>query len=87
MDKSNDGLGLPLSEILDCARMCFSSVRNRGSARTGHRPRKFRRHRLKYPPASVSFDAQTLRALRANHVFRTDKNSAAVLYEIITLQQ
>jgi hypothetical protein len=40
IDKSKDDWGLPLSKILDCARMCFSSVRNRGSARTGRRPRK-----------------------------------------------
>ncbi len=43
MDKSNNGLGLPSSEILDCARICFSSVRNRGSARTGRRPREYGR--------------------------------------------
>ena len=29
MDKSNHGLGLFLSKIVDCARMCFSSVPNR----------------------------------------------------------
>jgi hypothetical protein len=29
-----------LYKILDCARMCFSSVHNRGSARTGRRSRK-----------------------------------------------
>ena len=29
MDKSKDGLDLLLSKIVDCARMCFSSVRNR----------------------------------------------------------
>jgi len=40
MDKSESGLGLPFSEILDYARMRFSSVHNRGSARTGRRPRK-----------------------------------------------
>jgi hypothetical protein len=27
-------------EIADCVRMCFSSVRNQRSARTGRRPRK-----------------------------------------------
>jgi hypothetical protein len=39
-DKGNKGLRLSLSKILDYARMCLSSVRNRGSARTGRRPRK-----------------------------------------------
>jgi hypothetical protein len=38
--KSNNGLGLLLSKIADCARTRFSSVRNRRSARTGRRPRK-----------------------------------------------
>jgi hypothetical protein len=38
-DKSNHGLSLLLSKIVDCARMCFSSVRNRRSARTVFRPR------------------------------------------------
>src|ERR1039457_2113856 len=38
-DKGNDGSGLLLYEIVDCARMCFSSVRNRRSARTAFRPR------------------------------------------------
>jgi hypothetical protein len=28
-DKSNNGLGLSLYKIADCARMCFSSVHNR----------------------------------------------------------
>jgi hypothetical protein len=40
MDKNKGGLGLLLYKILDCARMYFSSVRNRGSARAGRRPRK-----------------------------------------------
>ena len=43
MDKSKFGLVWFFSEILACARMCFSSVRKRGSARTGHRPRKWSR--------------------------------------------
>ncbi|MEK7361400.1 MAG: hypothetical protein AAB133_04905 [Pseudomonadota bacterium] len=38
--KSNNALGLLLFKIVDCARMCFSSVHNRRSARTGRRPRK-----------------------------------------------
>jgi len=40
MDKSNNSLGLSLYKIVDCVRMCFSSARNRRSARTGRRPRK-----------------------------------------------
>jgi hypothetical protein len=40
MDKSNNGLGLVFYKIADCARMCFSSVRDRRSARTAFRPRK-----------------------------------------------
>jgi len=43
MDKSNYGLGLLLSKIADCVRMCFSSAHNRRSARTGRRPRKLGR--------------------------------------------
>jgi hypothetical protein len=58
MDKSKGGLGLILFKIADCARMCFSSVRKRRSARTGRRPRKF---------------WQDLRATRANRVFCTDE--------------
>jgi len=33
-DKNKGGSGWLLYEIADCARMCFSSVRNRRSART-----------------------------------------------------
>jgi len=40
-DKGQGGLGLLLSKIVDCARIRFSSVRNRRSVRTGRRPRKF----------------------------------------------
>jgi hypothetical protein len=36
-----NGVGF-LYEIADCARMCFSSVRNRRSARSGFRPRNKR---------------------------------------------
>jgi hypothetical protein len=36
------GVGI-LYKIVDCARMCFSSARNRRSARTGRRPRKCER--------------------------------------------
>jgi hypothetical protein len=36
--KNKDNAGV-LSKIVDCARMCFSSVRNRRSARTASRPR------------------------------------------------
>jgi len=40
MDKNKGGLGWFLYKIVDCARMCFSSVRNRRSARTAFHPRK-----------------------------------------------
>jgi hypothetical protein len=39
MNKTKIGLGWLLSKIVDCARMWFSSVRNRRSARTASRPR------------------------------------------------
>src|SRR5450759_2301782 len=39
MDKSKGGSGWLLYKIVDCARMAFSSVRNRRSARTVSRPR------------------------------------------------
>jgi len=58
-DKNKDSAGV-LSEIVDCARMRFSSVRNRRSARTVFRPRSF---------------CQNLRAARANRVFGTEKNA------------
>jgi hypothetical protein len=41
IDKDKHGLGVFLSKIVDWTRMCFSSVSNRRSARTGRRPRKF----------------------------------------------
>jgi len=72
-EKSNDGLGWVLYEIADRARMCFSSVRGRRSARTGRRPRKFERLRSIYPAASVNIGVRPLRAPRANRVFRTDE--------------
>jgi len=40
IDESKSGLGWLLYKIVDGARMCFSSVRHRRSARTGSRPRK-----------------------------------------------
>jgi hypothetical protein len=40
LDKGNHGFGLVFYKIADCARMCFSSVRNRRSARTAFRPRQ-----------------------------------------------
>jgi len=64
--------GLFLSTILDCARIRFSSVRNRGSARTGRRPRKLRRQSSKYRPMSADIVTRALRALRANRDFGTD---------------
>jgi hypothetical protein len=34
IDKGNNSLGLPLYKIVDCARIRFSSARNRRSVRT-----------------------------------------------------
>jgi hypothetical protein len=42
MEKNKDSLGLLSYKIDDCARMAFSSVRNRRSARTASRPRNKR---------------------------------------------
>jgi hypothetical protein len=39
INESNNVVGF-LYEIVDCVRMCFSSARNRRSARTAFRPRK-----------------------------------------------
>jgi len=39
MNKNKDSAGV-LSKIVDFVRMCFSSARNRRSARTASRPRK-----------------------------------------------
>jgi hypothetical protein len=52
IDKSNKSLGLSLYKIANWARMCFSSVPNRRSARTGRRPRKFDRSSSMYPLTS-----------------------------------
>jgi hypothetical protein len=71
-DKSKDSLGLLLPKIADGARMCFSSVRHRRSARTGRRPRKFERHSSMYPATSADVGERPLRAPRANRVFGTD---------------
>ena len=60
-------------KIVDCVRMCFSSARNRRSARTGRRPRKFDHHNPKYLPALVRVGDRPLRAARANRVFRADE--------------
>jgi len=64
---------LPFYKIADCARMCFSSARNRRSARTGHRPRKFDRRSSTHSPASSDGGARSLRAPRANPVFGADE--------------
>ncbi len=72
MDKSSSVLGLFSSKIADCARIRFSSARNRRSARTDRRPRKSFHRSLNCSPASGDVDEQPLRALRANHVFGTD---------------
>ena len=72
-NKSNNGLGLSLYKIADCVRMCFSSAPNRRSARTGRRPRKPDCCSSKYSPASADVGARSLRAPRANRVFRADE--------------
>jgi len=53
LDKSKGGWGWFSYKIVDCARMCFSSVRNRRSARTGRRPRKIWRCSSTYPVPSA----------------------------------
>jgi len=53
--------------------MCFSSASNRGSARTGRRPRKFYRSSSIYPAVFVNVGVRSLRAPRANRVFCTDE--------------
>jgi hypothetical protein len=71
MDKNRGGL-----DFIQDRRLCtdgFSSVRNRRSARTGRRPRKFCRRSSVYPPAYAYVGARALRAPRANPVFATDE--------------
>jgi hypothetical protein len=68
MDKGNNGSGLHFSKIADRAWMCFSSVLDRRSARTGRRPRKFYR-RSSTSPGYADVAVRALRAPRANPVF------------------
>ena len=63
------GLGV-LYKIVACARMCFSSVRKRRSARTVFRPRRF---------------CQNLRATRANLVFGTDEKRIRTKNKVMQL--
>jgi len=72
MAKSKGGMRFSY-QIVDCARIRFSSVCNRRSARTGRRPRKrySRSSMCSSTPADVA--ARRLRAARANRVFRTDE--------------
>jgi hypothetical protein len=72
MNKSKNGFG-GLSKIADCVRMCFSSARNRRSARTGRRPRKTARRSVSCPDAYRNCGYQPLRAPRANRGFCTDE--------------
>jgi hypothetical protein len=51
---TSHGVGF-LHKIADGARMCFSSVRNRRSARTGRRPRKPDGCSLSHAPASAGY--------------------------------
>jgi hypothetical protein len=62
-----------LYKIADCARIRFLSARNRRSARTGRRPRKFDYRSSTYCPTRDGVVERPLRALRANHVFGTDE--------------
>ena len=56
------------SKIATCARMCFSSVRNRRSARTGRRPRKPDRCSLTQAPAPIYKVYPPIRTFRARAV-------------------
>jgi hypothetical protein len=56
---NNDAAGV-LYKIVDCARMCFSSARNRRSARTGRRPRKFYRGSSMCRPTSIDTDVAAI---------------------------
>jgi len=80
--KNNNGVGLSLDKIADCARMCFSSVRNRRSARTGRRPRKLERRSSSYPDTSAEVSARCRRAAiarsRAPTVFSVRIKSVSV---------
>jgi len=71
MDKSKEGLVWLLSEILDRARMCFSSVRNRGSARTGRRPRKGGRFFVRATSQHCGNGEAQFQSPRANAKFRS----------------
>jgi len=70
------GVGV-LSKIADCVRMCFSSARNRRSARTGRRPRKTGRGSVNFPDAYGNCGDQPLRARRAPTVFSVRMESAS----------
>jgi hypothetical protein len=70
-------LGWLFYKILDSARMCFSSVRYRGSARTGRRPRKLNRFSLELAPVTTEVCVPLLRA-RAPTVFSVRMKSVSV---------
>jgi hypothetical protein len=78
MDKSNSGLELVLYKIADCVRMCFSSARNRRSARTGRRPRKSGRRSSSYLDTFWGLSPTSHCALRAPTVFSVRMKSASV---------
>jgi hypothetical protein len=63
--KSNNGLGLSLYEIADCARMAFSSVRNRRSARTASRPRKIATLQHCAPAPALAWQPESARRAQA----------------------
>jgi len=71
--KTASAWGGLLYKIVDWVRMCFSSVPNRRSARTGRRPRKINHRSSMCSPAYADVGVRPLRAARANPVFRTDE--------------
>jgi len=78
IDKSNHGVGLLLSKITDCVRICFSSARNRRSARTGRRPRKLGHCSSMCGLKSIDSDVAAIARLRAPTVFLVRMKSASV---------
>jgi len=66
-----------LSKIVDCVRMCFSSARNRRSARTGRRPRNSSAT-VRSVLQSLSMSTCDHCALRAPTLFSVRMKSASV---------
>jgi hypothetical protein len=78
MEKSKLGVGLLLSKIVDCVRMCFSSARNRRSARTGRRPRKLSHFSSMCGPKSIDSHVASIARSRAPTMFLVRMKSASV---------